>query len=108
MLRLPPARDDFWHVGDRVDAREAVGAVRLEPPPHVLAVVALLLGVVPPDLDRARAELERAERVVREAVADVDELGRRAARPAWKSNCRGAAPRLHHGLHAIDVYPFTG
>ena len=108
MLTLPPARDDSWHVGDGVDAREAVGAVRLEPPPHGLSLVALLPGVVFPNLDRARAERQGPERVVREAVADVDELGRRAARPAWKSNCRGAAPRLHHGLHAIDVYPFTG
>ena len=57
LLTLPPARDDFWHVGDRVDAREAVGAVRLEPPPHGLSLVALLPGVVFPDLDRARAEL---------------------------------------------------
>ena len=64
LLTLPPARDHFWHVGDRVDAREAVGAVRLEPPPHGLSLVALLPGVVFPDLDRARAELERAERVV--------------------------------------------
>ena len=57
LLTLPPARDDFWHVGDRVDAREAVGAVCLEPPPHGLSLIAFLPGVVLPNLDRARAEL---------------------------------------------------
>mmetsp|Transcript_24744 Transcript_24744/g.76313 ORF Transcript_24744/g.76313 Transcript_24744/m.76313 type:complete len:228 (-) Transcript_24744:680-1363(-) len=91
--QLRPPRDDPRHRGDVVHDRVAPRVRREARRERRVRVLGLVRGVLG-DVDRARAKVQRAQDVLRQRIADVDELRRRAARGGARGD-ELRRPRLH-------------